>query len=65
MTNSNDHFVNYARFECDKARVCASLKLIFKWRDDGLYDEAKGLYPFDTEKIVPDIAFQLGPFDNI
>jgi len=65
MTNSNDYFVNYAKFECDKARVHASLKLILTWREDGLYDKAKGLYPFDTEKLAPDIAFQLGPFDNI
>ena len=41
--------------------LLAQSKLIFTWREEGSYEEAKRLYPFVTNKLVPDIAFQLDP----
>ena len=40
-------------------------KLIFTWREVESYEQAQELYPFATNKLVPDIAFQLGPFQPI
>jgi hypothetical protein len=33
------------------------------WREAESYDQAKELYPFASHLLVPDIAFQLGPYD--
>ena len=39
--------------------LMAQSKFIFTWREEGLYEEAKRLHPFVTNKCVPDVAFQL------
>lgn len=40
-------------------------KVILTWREQESYKQARKLYPFATNKLVPDIAFQLGPFEPI
>ena len=35
------------------------------WREKESYDMAASLYPFVTNLLVPDIAFQLGPFQRM
>ena len=40
-------------------------KVIFTWREQESYDLATELYPFVTNLVVPDIAFQLGPYAPI
>lgn len=37
-------------------------KVVFTWREKESYNEAMELYPFVRNLLVPDIAFQLGPF---
>jgi len=37
-------------------------KLIFTWREQASFEKAIQLYPFATNLVVPDIAFQLGPY---
>ena len=41
----------------------AQSRVIFTWREYESYEKAKELYPFVTNVVVPDIAFQLGPFE--
>ena len=45
--------------ELAKARVTLS------WREDKSYRTACELYPFVTNVVMPDVAFQLGPFNLI
>jgi pyruvyl transferase EpsO len=40
-------------------------KVILTWREQTSYDQALKLYPFVQNRLVPDIAFQLGPFAPI
>ena len=40
-------------------------RVTFTWREVESYEEAQRLYPFANNLIVPDIAFQLGPFNPI
>ena len=37
-------------------------RVTFTWREHESYDQAVKLYPFVNNLVVPDIAFQLGPF---
>jgi exopolysaccharide biosynthesis predicted pyruvyltransferase EpsI len=39
------------------------LRVRLCWREAESYDQAKELYPFASHLLVPDIAFQLGPYD--
>ena len=39
-------------------------RIIFAWRELYSYEKAIVLYPFVTNVILPDIAFQLGPYDG-
>lgn len=39
-----------------------SKRMSFVWREKGSYEIAQKMYPFATNLLVPDIAFQLGPF---
>lgn len=39
-------------------------RIIFVWRELYSYEKAIVLYPFVTNVILPDIAFQLGPYDG-
>ena len=39
-------------------------RLIFTWRERESAARAKQLYPYATHIIMPDIAFQLGPYKN-
>jgi exopolysaccharide biosynthesis predicted pyruvyltransferase EpsI len=48
-----------------KSRKITKEKLIFTWREVESYEQAQKLYPFATNQLVPDIAFQLGPFQPI
>ena len=40
-------------------------RLILTWREQESHASAKNLYPFATHLVVPDIAFQLGPYAPI
>ena len=40
-------------------------RLILTWREEESFERALHLYPFATNKLVPDIAFQLGPYEPI
>ena len=37
-------------------------RLIFTWREAESFQTAKRMYPYATNLLVPDIAFQLGPY---
>jgi exopolysaccharide biosynthesis predicted pyruvyltransferase EpsI len=47
-----------ANIEKSKARIT------FSWREQDSYERALILYPFVENKLVPDISFQLGPFNS-
>jgi exopolysaccharide biosynthesis predicted pyruvyltransferase EpsI len=49
----------YAGVQLAKSRVT------FTWREQESYDKAVQLYPYVNHMIVPNIAFQLGPFQPI
>jgi exopolysaccharide biosynthesis predicted pyruvyltransferase EpsI len=51
--------------ESGESREVTRSRLIFTWREKSSYEQGKRLYPFATNKLVPDIAFQLGPFEPI
>jgi len=40
-------------------------KVVLSWREYDSYHKAKRLYPYLTNVVVPDIAFQLGPYKPI
>jgi exopolysaccharide biosynthesis predicted pyruvyltransferase EpsI len=43
----------------------AQAKVVLMWREKESYEEALRLYPFVSNMVVPDMAFQLGPYDPI
>ena len=47
----------------DQGVVLAKRRVAFSWREQKSYEAARKLYPFVKNIIVPDIAFQLGPFN--
>jgi exopolysaccharide biosynthesis predicted pyruvyltransferase EpsI len=57
--------LNLTELESFESRSVTRSRLIFTWREQSSYDQGKKLYPFATNKLVPDIAFQLGPFAPI
>jgi exopolysaccharide biosynthesis predicted pyruvyltransferase EpsI len=42
----------------------AKSRVLLCWREVESYQQAELLYPFVTNLLVPDIAFQLGPYDR-
>jgi exopolysaccharide biosynthesis predicted pyruvyltransferase EpsI len=42
----------------------AKSRVFLCWREVESYQQAERLYPFVTNLLVPDIAFQLGPYDR-
>jgi len=40
-------------------------RLIFTWREEESFEKAKKLYPFADNRLMPDIAFQIGPYAPI
>mmetsp|Transcript_11478 Transcript_11478/g.21959 ORF Transcript_11478/g.21959 Transcript_11478/m.21959 type:complete len:507 (+) Transcript_11478:208-1728(+) len=42
----------------------ARQRVALMWREQYSYDQAEKVYPWANNMIVPDIAFQLGPFDT-
>jgi exopolysaccharide biosynthesis predicted pyruvyltransferase EpsI len=57
--------LNLTELESFESRAVTRSRLTFTWREQRSYDQAKAMYPFATNKLVPDIAFQLGPFEPI
>ena len=43
----------------------ATGRLVLSWREHESYDKAKQLYPFVTHQLIPDLAFQLGPYSRV
>ena len=50
--------------ESAKNLKLARSKVIFTWREHYSFEQAKHLYPFVDNRLVPDIAFQLGPYST-
>ena len=40
-------------------------RVYFTWREYESHEKAKEMYPFATNLVVPDIAFQIGPYEPI
>ena len=52
-------------FKDPKHLELAQKRVILTWREKESYERALKWYPFARNAIVPDIAFQLGPYDRI
>lgn len=48
-----------------RGKMMARSQVIFTWREVESYQRATQLYPFATNLLVPDIAFQLGPYERL
>jgi exopolysaccharide biosynthesis predicted pyruvyltransferase EpsI len=57
--------LNLKELQSFESRAVTRSRLTFTWREQRSYAQAKEMYPFATNKLVPDIAFQLGPFEPI
>lgn len=57
--------VNTSRLDTVEGQKLAHSRVFFTWREKESYEEALKLYPFVTNLLVPDIAFQLGPYGPI
>jgi exopolysaccharide biosynthesis predicted pyruvyltransferase EpsI len=57
--------VDTSRLDTPEGLALAHSKVTFTWREQESYEEAKKLYPFVRNMVVPDIAFQLGPYAPI
>jgi exopolysaccharide biosynthesis predicted pyruvyltransferase EpsI len=51
--------------DSDEGRTLSKKKVTFMWREDTSYKEALRLYPFVSNRLVPDMAFELGPYAPI
>ena len=51
--------------DSDEGRKLSKKRVTFMWREDTSYEQALRLYPFVTNILVPDMAFELGPFAPI
>lgn len=56
----DDHFL-----DSNEGRKQAAARVVLSWREHHSYDKSQQLYPFATHILVPDSAFQLGPFSPI
>ena len=57
--------VNTSALDTPEGIELAKARTIFMWREKESFEEASRLYPFVTNMIVPDMAFQLGPYARI
>lgn len=57
--------VNTSALDTPEGIQLAQSRTIFMWREKESWEEASVLYPFVTNMIVPDMAFQLGPYAPI
>jgi hypothetical protein len=57
--------VNTSALDTKKGIELAQSRTIFMWREQESFEEASRLYPFVTNMVVPDMAFQLGPYAPI
>ena len=48
-----------------EGRELSKKRITFMWREDTSYEEALILYPFVSNRLVPDMAFELGPYAPI
>jgi len=48
--------------DTEKGRVEASERVVLTWREKESYEDAQRMYPYVKHLVVPDIAFQLGPY---
>ena len=48
----------------ERGHQLAKDRITLMWREQYSYDQASKLYPWANNMVVPDIAFQLGPFDT-
>ncbi|KAL7579645.1 hypothetical protein ACA910_021797 [Epithemia clementina (nom. ined.)] len=63
--NTNNNNNNNIKADNDKDVHGLRHRLILSWREHESFQLAQELYPFATNLLVPDIAFQLGPYyDN-
>lgn len=53
---------DHTELDTDAGRELSKSRIILTWREQKSYDAAVSLYPFVTHRLMPDIAFQLGPF---
>ena len=51
--------------DSDEGRKLSKKRVTFMWREDTSYEQALRLYPFVTNILVPDMAFELGPYAPI
>lgn len=51
-----------AELETPEGRALAKSRVVLTWRERESYDAALTVYPFASHRLVPEMAFQLGPF---
>lgn len=57
--------VNTSALDSNHGLELARAKVTFMWREEASWEEGSKLYPFVTNVLVPDMAFQLGPYSPI
>jgi hypothetical protein len=57
--------VNTSALDTDEGLKYAKSRATLMWREQESYEEALRLYPFVSNMVVPDMAFQLGPYAPI
>ena len=57
--------VDTSALDSAKGIKLAKSKVVLMWREKESYKEAMKLYPFVSNMVVPDMAFQLGPYAPI
>jgi len=57
--------VDTSALDTAKGLKLAKSKVVLMWREKESYKEALKLYPFVSNMVVPDMAFQLGPYAPI
>lgn len=61
----DDQPIDTTALDDPKIIELARSRVIFTWREQESYDLAVQIYPFVKNVVVPDIAFQLGPYKEI
>jgi len=51
--------------DSDDGRAAAHSRVILSWREIESYERAQQLYPYVKNILVPDMAFQLGPYSSL
>jgi len=57
--------IDTSALDTDLGRDESKRRVTLMWRERDSYRQAIKLYPFVTNVVVPDMAFQLGPYDPI